>query len=210
MAPNFGVKTVIMADLWEYFKNLFRKAEESSPSDPLIHEVIKRSPEEIEDYKTWVETLVRRRLQDWLFDQYAIFRKLPEDIDEALDFLNTPSSKGFVIYFHQTQYSKRDTRHFLDFLKEKVRELKYRIQISDTRTYKKGTWIETVERHYLKPPPNFQEGGKFNQGFGNITLELVFRNENPYLLKLQATIYKDSLFHEADEFKELMQFILSN
>ncbi len=199
-----------MADLWEFFKNLWKKAEESSPSDPLIHEVLKRSDEEKEDYQRWVETLVRRRLKNWLVDHNGIFRQLAADIDEALDFLNTPSSKGFAIYFHKTQYSKRDTRHFLDFLKEKVRELKYRVQISDTRTYKNGQWIETVERHYLKPPPSFQEGEKFNQSFGNITLELIFRDEKPHLLKFQATVYKDSLFEEADDFKELMQFILTH
>ena len=199
-----------MADFWEYFKNLFRKAEESSPSDPLIHEVIKRSEEELADFKVWSESLVRRRLLDWLFDQYAIYRVLPEDIDEAIDFLNTPSSKGFAVYFYKTQYSIRDTRHFLDYLKEKVRALKYRVQISDTRTYKKGDWIETVERHYLKPPPNFEPGKKLKQAFGNITLELVFRDEKPYVLKFQATVYKDSLFEDAEEFKELMQLVLSN
>ena len=35
-----------MADLWEYVKGLFKKAEQSSPSRPLIHELIQRSEEE--------------------------------------------------------------------------------------------------------------------------------------------------------------------
>ena len=197
-----------MADLWDYFKNLFKKASESTPSNPLIHEVIERSEEEKADFLHWKETLVRRRLQAWLSDQYAIFQVLPEDIDESLDFLNTPSSKGFVIYFHQTQYSKRDTLHFLDFLKGQVLQLDYRVQISDRRSYQRSNWVETVERHYLKPKPDFSDPDKFDQQYGNITILLEMRNDQPHQLKFQATVYQDSKYQEGKDFKELMQRLL--
>ena len=197
-----------MADLWDYFKNLFKKASESTPSNPLVHEVIERSEEEKADFLHWKETLVRRRLQAWLSDQYAIFQVLPEDIDESLDFLNTPSSKGFVIYFHQTQYSKRDTLHFLDFLKGQVLQLDYRVQISDRRSYQRSNWVETVERHYLKPKPDFSDPDKFDQQYGNITILLEMRNDQPHQLKLQATVYQDSKYQEGKDFKELMQRLL--
>lgn len=197
-----------MADFWEYFKSLFQKASKSSPSNPLIHELIERSPADLEDYGRWKDTLVRRRLQAWLADQYAIFRVLPSDIDEAMDFLNTNSSKGFVIYFHKTQYSLRDITHFFDFLKEQVRALDYKVQISDRRTYTKGEIVESVERHYLKPRPGDLTQEKLNQRFGNISIELTLRNEKPYHLKLRATIYKDSMFKEGEDFKGLMQAIV--
>ena len=198
-----------MSDFWEYFKNLFNKEEKSSPSNPLIHEVIERSDKEKEDYERWVNTLVRRRLQAWLADQYAIFRVLPADIDEALDFLDTPSSKGFVIYFYQTQYSLRDVTHFLDFLKDKVKTLEYRIQVSDRRTYTKNSVVETVERHYLKPRPGALDAPKLNQRYGNISIEMTLRNEQPYHLKLRATTYQDSQFKKGEDFKELMQALMS-
>ncbi len=214
-----------MPDIWDYFKNLFRKAESSSPSQPLIHEMIERSEEERRDYAFWKSTMVSRRLQDWLHDQYAVYRIAPDDIDEALDFLDTPSSKGFVIYFHKTRYSPRDVRHFFDYLKEQVLGLDYRPQISDVRTYQRSEWVEMVERHYLKPRPAFQRRNlsvtpshsttlddaaeKFNQRFGNITIEHHLRNERPYYLKFSATSYQDALFTEAEEFRILMQHILS-
>ena len=197
-----------MPNLWEQFKSLFKEAEQSSPSKPLIHEVIQRTEEEKKDYQFWKGTLVRRRLVDWLNDQYAIYQLQPDDIDEALDFLNTPSSKGFVIHFYRTRYSLRDITHFFDYLKERVLALNYRTQISDTRTYNRPNWVETVQRHYLKPKPNFQREGKINQQFGNITIEVDLRDDKPHYLKFQATSYKDHLFEDAKEFKELMSRVI--
>ncbi len=200
-----------MADLWEYFKNLFRKAQTSSPSNPYLHELIVRTDEEITDYERWKKTLVRRRLQNWLSDQYAIHRVLPDDIDEALDFLDTPASKGFVIHLHRTQYSQRDAIHFFDFLRERVLTQNYRVQISDHRTYAKNDWMEASQRHYLKPRLDINEkGGKMKQQFGNITIELLMRDDRPYNLKFQATTYKDFQFEEALPFNDLMQIVLGD
>ena len=201
-----------MDSLWNYFKNLFDKAGESSPSQPLIHEMIVRSDEEREDYAHWKKTLVCRRLEDWINNQYAIYRVTPRDIDEAIDFLDTPSSKGFVIHFSKTRYSRRDATHFFDFLKEQVLALEYRSQISDLRTYNRPDWVETIERHYLKPGPRIrkepQEDGRFLQKYGNITIELELRNEQVFNLRFRATSYQDSLFKEAREFEELIQRIV--
>ncbi len=197
-----------MADIWNYLKGLFNKSEASSPAQPYIHEMIERSAEEKSDYEHWKNTLVRRRLTDWLSDQYAIFRVLPDDVDESMDFLDTPSSKGFVIHFYKTRYSRRDVMHLLDYLKEQVLGLDYRTQISDTRTFNRENWVETIERHYLKPKPDFMSEGKFNQKFGNVTIEMSLRNDQPHQLKFQATSYKDHLFKDAHEFGDLMQAIL--
>lgn len=197
-----------MANLWDYIKQLFKEAEQSSPSHPVVHEMIERSAEEKEDYTQWKDGLIRRRLMNWLMDQYAIFLVLPDDIDEAVDFLNTPSSKGFVIHFHKTNYSKREITHFFDYLKEKVLSLNYRTQISDSRTYNKPNWVETTERHYLKPRPNFEAGKKSKQAFGNVMIEVEARDEKVRNLRFRATVYQDHQFEEAEEFKDLMRELL--
>jgi hypothetical protein len=202
-----------MDNLWHYFKNLFVKAEQSSPSQPLIHELIQRSEEETTDYERWKNTLVCRRLVDWLDNQYAVYRVLPHDVDEGLDFLHTPSSKGFVVHFNQTRYSRRDATHFFDYLKEQVLTLGYRPQISDTRTYHRSSWVETVERHYLKPRPHFPAEAeaapeKIDQKFGNILIELELRDEQVHNLRFRATSYNDRLYAEAEDFQVLMKQVL--
>ena len=68
--------------------------------------------------------------------------------------------------------------------------------------------METVQRHYLKPKPNFQREGKINQQFGNITIEFDLRDDKPHYLKFQATSYTDHLFEDAKEFKELMSRVI--
>lgn len=197
-----------MANIWQYIKDLFQEAEQSSPSNPVIHTVISRSEEEQAAYKKWLDSLVKRRLVDWLSDQYAIYRVIPEDIDEALDFLNTPSSKGFAVHFYKTNYNRYEVTHFFDFLKEQIRQLGYKVQLSDTRTYSGAQWVETIERHYLKPRPNFEDGKKIDQRFGNVTIELVLRDDQVHQLKLQATTYQDRKYTEAEEFHDLMQTVL--
>lgn len=197
-----------MADLWSYIKGLFKEAEESSPSNPAVHEIIKRTDSEREDFEFWKKTLVCRRMLDWLSHQYALFQVLPDDVDEALDFLNTPSSKGFVIHFHKTRYSLRDVTHLLDYLKEKVQGFNYRVQVSDSRTFSRYSWVENVQRHYLKPRINFEVNEQINQQYGNITIDATFRNDQPYQLRFRATAYTDNLYKKADAFKYLMQQLL--
>jgi hypothetical protein len=197
-----------MKEFWDYFKNLFKTVEESSPSNPAIHELIVRTPEAKAALQAWRDSLTCRRLFDWLGNQYALWQVLPDDIDDAIDFLDTPSSKGFAVHFHKTGYAKQDATHFFDLLKEKVLSLNYKPQISDTRTYVQKNWVETVERHYLKPKPSFAENSKFNQRFGNVTIELTLRNDAVHNLKFRATSYSDHLYATAEDFEGLMQVVL--
>ncbi|MEM8526190.1 MAG: hypothetical protein AAGG68_16235 [Bacteroidota bacterium] len=196
-----------MNNIWNQIKGLFNQVEESSSTKPAIHEVISRSAEEKEDYEHWKKTIVRRRLSDWLSNQYALYKTLPNETDEGIDFLNTPSMKGFVIHFHQTQYSKRDAVHFLDFLKERVSNLNYRTQLSDVRTYSKPQWVESIQKHYLKPRTTFEEGVKIDQQYGNVSIDLVLRDDRPHHLRFSATSYSDHLYEEAKDFGELVMAV---
>lgn len=197
-----------MSDIWDYLKSLFKAEQESSASNPFIHELIERTAEEKAAYEAWKFSLAGRRLINWLADQYAIWQVLPGDIEETIDFLDTPSSKGFVIHFHKTEYNRQEATHFFDYLKERVLSQHYKPQISDTRTWSQDTWVETVERHYLKPKPSRTANSKFDQQFGNITIELSLRNDKVFNLKFRATSYNDHLYQQASDFKELMQAVL--
>ena len=199
-----------MPDLWGYFKSLFNQSRQSSPSQPLVHEMIVRSAEERQDYAHWKETLVCRRLKDWLHDQYSAFLLSGSCRDESIDFLDTPSSKGFVIHFYKTRYSNRDVAHFFDYLKERVLAQEYKNQISDIRSYERPNWAETVQRHYLKPRPlHSPEQQKLPQRFGNVTIEYVSRDDRAHQLLFRATSYSDHLFQDAERFEGLMKALLS-
>ncbi|MEM1215405.1 MAG: hypothetical protein AAGJ82_06965 [Bacteroidota bacterium] len=199
-----------MSSFWQRLFRLEKAVNESSPSQPAIHELIARSPVYQTDYTQWKTGFVRRRLTDWLGDQYAIYRRRPQDIDGGIAFLNTPSSKGFIIYFHQTNYSRTEATYLFDYFKERVQTENYRVQLSDLRTYNRRDWVETVEKHYLKPRLDFDPTKKQQQQFGNVTIELEIRNDQVHNLRLRATHYRDHLYEEARDFRELMQVLLSN
>lgn len=188
---------------WDNITNIFRQAEESSPSKPAVHELIERSEAELTDYNRWKKTLGSKRLLNWLVDQYAVFKGGGRQ-DQAMGFLNTPSSKGFVIYFYQTQYSHEEITHFFHYLKERVQGLNYRSDISDRRVFSRKDWVETIERHYLKPRARYEEAGAINQGFGNVMIELELRNDQPHNLRLRANVYNDAMFAEAGSFGALI------
>jgi hypothetical protein len=138
-----GSKTKDMPNLWQRLFKLEQEVTQSSPARPAIHELIERSPAELADYEQWKSSFILRRLLDWLADQYAIYLHDPQAIDGHTDFLNTPSSQGFILHFHDTNYTRREATFLFDYLKERVLTLNYRTQISDTMTYTRPRWVET-------------------------------------------------------------------
>lgn len=199
-----------MSEFWKKIKSLFQDSEQSSPSQPVIHEIIERSEANKVAYEKWKATLSAKRMLDWLNNQYTAYLSPTTRTDDAIAFLNTPSAKGFVVHFHQTQYRKAEILHLFDLLREKVLEMNYNSYVSDVRTFNRPQWVESIQRHYIKPSLNFKktETEKFNQGYGNIKIELEFRNEKVYNLRFSATTYQDNNFNKADDFKELMEMVL--
>ena len=194
-------------NVWDFFKNFFQEAEQSSSSKPLIREVISRDEKEMAAFNGWKNSLEQRRLMDWLTDQFAIWKVLPDDIHKAILFLDTPSSKGFAVRFRDLE-KKQNPIFFFDFLKEKTQALNYRIQIADTRTWSSGNEVHTMERYYLKPRTSKMPDGKINQLFGNIMIELLHKDNIPFNLKFRATSYNDRLYHPAPDFRQLMNELL--
>jgi len=181
-----------MARWWDKIKNLLSSSEQSSPTQPAVHEIISRTDSFLESYKIWKNGPTHKRLLNWIAD---------------IDFLRTDSTNGVAIHFDDVDYTKEDAFFLFDYFKEKIRTHNYRTQVSDTRTYSKNTWVETVERHYLKPRPVYDEHGKIDQGFGNITILLTLRDDKVYNLKLSATAYQDRLFNAEEGFDGLMKFL---
>lgn len=200
-----------MADLWDYFKNLFKAAEQSSPKQPLIHEIIERTEEELSAYQEWKTSLAARRITDWLRQQHIEYLINPEQIDRSLSFLDTPSSKGFAIYFSLLSHDQEEAFFLFDLLKERVLGMRYISYVSDIRTYNRPDHIESIQRHYLKPSIYLKsvEEGKVRQAFGNIAIELLLKDEKPDRLKFSATTYNDRIYEEPAHFSDLMQGMLS-
>jgi hypothetical protein len=203
-----------MDNIWDYFKKLFQESEESSPSKPFIRETISRSEDEKEGFLLWKRTQARQQLLDFIHQEYANYLSEPEKMDTTFGVLHTPSTNGFVIHFSDLRHNQKDIQYLFDYLKEIVESIGYTHYMSDTRTYNRKLWVENVERHYLKPPIQFEENSisktKFIQRYGNILIELLFRNDELVNLKFRATNYHDSNFTKANSFTDLIREIVRN
>ena len=196
-----------MSSWWSKVKALLLKSELSTPTQPAVHEIIKRSQTFLIDYDVWKNGPKHKKMLSWIGDQYEDYRDPKRSHSSDIDFLHTNSTKGMAIHLADLKYNTEEARFLFDSFKEKIRQQDYRSQVSDTRTYSKNTWVETVERHYLKPRPQYDDAGKINQAFGNITLLLTFRNDEVYNLKVSATAYQDRLFNAEKQFSGLMNVI---
>ena len=200
-------------DLWQYMKDLFKAEQESNPKKPFIQEPLERDEVAVQSYDLWKRTLAKQRFLDWLNIQYATFVMSDETaIDTAIDFLNTPSAKGFVIHFDEQMHNRGDFIHLFDYLQERVLEMNYKKYMSDIRTYNKtrndNTWVDTIQRHYLKPRFKVLEDNTFDQRFGNIKIELFYRNDRIRNLQFSATRYSDRSYAEGNTFNDLMRELL--
>ncbi len=161
--------------------------------------MIERDEAYLAGYTQWKRTVASRRLLDWLVEQYAT-QRAGQPTDAGIGFLDLPGSKGFVIYFRELNYQPSEISYFFDFLKERVLTLDYRSAISDRRVFSRKSWVETQERHYLKPQVTFKAGELIDQSFGNITIQYELRDDVPHNLRLRATVYRDSLYKEGASF----------
>lgn len=188
---------------WDSITDLFRSAEESTPGNAAIHELIDRGEDYQTRYDQWKKTQGSRRLLDWIIEQYAT-HKAGQPADAGLGFLKLSTSAGFVIYIDSLNYQPEEFEFFFDFLKERVLALNYRSAISDRRVFNRKNWVETQERHYLKPKTDFSPTELIDQVFGNITIEHELRDGKPHNLRLRATFYSDALYKEANTFGALL------
>lgn len=214
-----------MASWWEQIKGVFAGAQTSTAREPVLHDTLVRHRDRKADFERWQEAIVAKAMRAWLAQAYGHYLTHGRPPSEAIDFLDTPSSKGFVMHFDELQYSREEAEMFQLLLRDRVlyggpdRERTYRTQVADTKTYNANGATERVDRYYLKPRPVFHEdpaiaaapdnytADQFGQGFGNVLIELIVRNEQPYRLRFSATIYHDRVYQEAESFGRLVEVL---
>lgn len=169
---------------------------------------IVRTAAEQEATQAWVNSPACAALKQWLREQYQLFLHPDAEWAEQVDFLDTPSSKGFVLHLSKMEHPTQDLLHFFDHLKDQVLSLDYKSYTSDVRQVRRGPWQELVQRHYLKPRSTLNEAGLIRQRFGNITIELSARGGQWHQLRFQATGYADRLYQEVWDFEYLMREVV--
>ena len=197
-----------MADIWNFFQNLFQNESKSSKANPIIQEPLQRKEKGLIAYEKWKNSIIKTQMIDLIKTAYHNYPTGNNSNDSVL-FIQQRGVEGFAIQWNKLRYNLVEITHLFDYFKEKILELNYKSYHSDTRIYTKGELVETLSRHYLKPSlKNMLGNPPFNQEFGNISIELICQDDIPIFLKVMVTHYNDRSYQKPKSFGKLMDHIL--
>ncbi|MCP4442520.1 MAG: hypothetical protein GY810_26740 [Aureispira sp.] len=201
---------------WKHLKKVFSSTPNAKVGEEgqlLLHELIERSPEEVQHYENWLVSRDKPEMLTWIKEQYKEFADSCVNCDRDISFLMIPSLNGCIIHFKPKRWDSDDFVNLFDYFKEYAcQELGYRCHVSDIQSIRKGDKVETTQRHFLKPPNPLRQpnDSKYDQLYGNIMVCLHFTNERLTMLKLSATHYCDRKYDSPKSFSELVDKLCSN
>ena len=198
-----------MFDINKFLNKLSKNAQ--SKTQVLVKEALMRDDVFNASYQKWCSLYDYRKFTDLVYNQYQLFisKEDPYDV-QVIRFIKGRGLNGFVLRANPDRsdgYEDRELEFLLDYLKEKVIELRYISYVSDIRYYNREEYTETILRHYLKPSikeVSSSAPDKANQLWGNINIELRKKDDKITQLKFLNTWYNDSNWTKAKDFDLLM------
>ena len=182
---------------------LFPKDQPAQHAD--VHEVLKRPERDQLAYQTWrnrpeCEALVQEVAQAYYYKKANLSSEL------EVHLLNTAYANGFAVSY-SPHLEVKEFQHLSEYFKDQVMAIGYRLVNADRRIKDKLTYVETVEKYYLKPPVHKGDiiQGSISQLYGNVAVEHVLINDRPSYIKVQASIYSDRLYQDALHFDEFAE-----
>ncbi|MCF8238694.1 MAG: hypothetical protein K9I85_11090 [Saprospiraceae bacterium] len=174
-----------------------------------IHELLVRSPEDMQAHQQWKHQGGEEDFTDRLRHAYNVYRAGMDPEDTELDFMEFRTSSGFIIHLKDDESAGKEAPFIMDGLRDKILASGYRQTISERRIIQRKNRKEILERYYLKPPMDHQPGGAADQRFGNITIELLSCGQYPCNLKFITTAYPGRAHKPACSFGELMELLIA-
>ena len=185
----------------EISKKLFAAADQVK-----LHEVLKRTPGFIEDYQKWknqekFSELKQDILKTWRLN--ANGEELPID----MTIFTSDYANGFIIY--PTYKDSTILLAFLmEFFKDRLISIGYRLVHADRKMHETQSYVEILEKYYLKPPRSSTLPK--DQLYGNAIVELIKHGQEEVRIQFLVNIYSDRLYSRARDFNELLSVIFDN
>jgi hypothetical protein len=183
---------------------------------PLIEEELKRNEAYKSSYFKWVNEGKYRWLMQKIYEGYAL-KKRNEASDLQIHLLHSSGANGFAITYSLLM-DEKEMQYLFDLLKDKTLNLGYKLYTSNRRIFDRTQYVETIEKHYLKPPihkiepqdSNNPDNNRqlFDQRYGNILIEYIAIDEKPSFLRLMTHYYYDFLYTPVLPFDKLISELL--
>jgi hypothetical protein len=186
------------------YQRLFPKKNPQG-SRVLHKEVIDRKNRFEKEYGQWLEEGRAARMLKEVENSYYMKRQNLES-NLQVHLLSSVYANGFAISYHP-DYTGQEYEFLFDYLKNEILSLGYKLSNSDRQVKEKNDYIETIDKHYLKPVFDLTPGTPSDQKWGNILLEYVKIDDVPSYLKLQVSIYSDSYYTKALDYDSFLNEI---
>jgi hypothetical protein len=169
---------------------------------------LQRKNTEEKAYQQWVEKKTYLNWAPCIFKSYH-FQKCKVKGPFRLQIIQSANKKGVVLFF-SPEIGKDDFRHLFQFIKDQSLQVGYLHYLSDQRVITHDRYTETIDKHYLKPPPTDLPGSALcNQLYGNIMIDLVSINGQPGFIRFNVNTYRDPLFSQPLPFDDLMDKVFN-
>ena len=198
----------------DIFKKLFPKRNKTLP---IVREKLKRSEKENVEFQIWSSSGDATYWLARIYESYHLKRQGLVSQDIQVHLFSSAASNGIAISYTNAMSTKQ-FRFLFDKLKESILNLPYpyKLYTSDRAHYERTNYIETIEKHYLKPVygtnkevgNELKSDGQLPQFYGNILIEYIQIDGEPSFIRLLANIYSDRLFLDALPFEEMIKTIL--
>lgn len=190
----------------EFFKNIINKVfpqpEEMEMGKVALHnDILKRSTEFKARYAEWVAMKQHHDILD------QVRKSILDEGDFPVIRIRQEGIAGFSIGLDNGLIDNNTARLLHEHLKERVKALNYKMGSTHEEIFMHGGKPQRSERYYLKPRPTSFEK-PYGQQYGNVLLELGFKDEKPDFLKCTVTWYSGFDYLEAKPYEELLGEIL--
>ncbi len=172
------------------------------PSTKLVKKTLKRSEKFKETYHKWVENLSFNFIIRLIFEEWETRSEIlaPE---ASLFYYNTDQSNGFLYYFEKG--ANTDDIHFLvQLFADRVKKLGYMVNHQEEEVTEAENFLKTKQVVYLKPKLKYRMETPYQQLFGNIHIECVWHDGEPYYIKVMANYYSDRAYDLPSSFDDLV------
>jgi len=141
---------------------------------------------------------------------YTAYHLQKSNIEQkpGISILSSPYANGFAISFEQPLDKETFSNLFFGFGLRMLDLGYYRMSL-ERKVQEKGDVLYITRKQCFKPVAQASEGGRKEQLFGNVCVEMETIEHKPVFLKVLATVYAGRSYHPAKPFDELVEELLS-
>lgn len=189
-----------------FFEDIIQKIFPTEPSrSNSFKEVLQRTERYERAYRKWLLSSKKDTILHAISKAY-FYKKTNITSRIQVHLFQSNGANGFAISYDPF-FGPASFRFLLDYFKEKVQKLSYKIQSSEKQILDKKYYIEEKEIYYLKPfsPSKNKTSSLTNQRYGNVLLEHITIDGRPGYLKVLVTFYADYQFTPVQDYDDFIE-----